>query len=137
MSQTEIDRAVSEAKMFAAADKARKDAVDARNEAESIVVQIEKNIKDVDGKIKDDDKVLLESDVRELKDLLDSHPIESLKEGDAEIFKAAKDKLLDDSNRVFSTVYQNGTETEAECNENADMDENDDDNIVDGEFKEV
>ena len=64
MSQTEIDRAVAEAKMFAAADKARKDAVDARNEAESIVVQIEKNIKDVDGKIKDDDKVLLESDVK-------------------------------------------------------------------------
>ena len=123
--------------MFAAADKARKDAVDARNEAESIVVQIEKNIKDVDGKIKADDKVLLESDVRELKDLLDSHPIESLKEGDAEIFNAAKDKLLNDSNRVFSTVYQNGTETEAEYNENADTDENDDDNIVDGEFKEV
>lgn len=137
MSQTEIDRAVSEAKMFAAADKARKDAVDARNEAESIVVQIEKNIKDVDGKIKDDDKVLLESDVMELKDLLDSHPIESLKEGDAEIFKTAKDKLLDDSNRIFSTVYQNGTETETEYNENADADENDDDNIVDGEFKEV
>lgn len=136
MSQVEIDRAVSEAQTFAAADKARKESVDARNEAESVVTQIEKNIKDVEGKIKDDDKKVLEADVEELKSLLASRPIETLKEGDADIFKAAKDKLLEDANKAFSSVYQNNSGAETET-ESSDTSGPDDDNIVDGDFKEI
>ena len=70
MSDADIDKAVKEAAEFEAQDKKRKEAIDARNEADAMVFQTEKALKDVGDKLDANDKAAVEADVQALKDVL-------------------------------------------------------------------
>ena len=88
LSQDDIERAVKEAEQFAAEDKKQKEAVDARNEAESLVYQTEKSLGELGDKISADEKASVETAVNKLKETLKGSDVEAIK-ADAEALKQA------------------------------------------------
>ena len=107
MSDADIERAVKEAAEFEAQDKKRKDAIDARNEADSIVFQTEKALADVADKVDANEKATVEADIQALKDILAKSTPESMTDADVEEIKAAKEKLMTDAQGVFTKMYEN------------------------------
>ena len=135
MSKDDIDKAVKEAEAFAAEDKKRKEEVDTRNEADSMVYQIEKSMKDFGDKVTDEDKSKVEPKLEALK--------EALKGTDIEAIKRAKEELQNAFYEVAGKIYQaNGGNPEdmaaaAQAAQAAqDSNDNNDDGAVDVEFTE-
>ena len=98
MSKEDIDKAVKEAEQFAAEDKKRKEDVDARNEADQMVYQIEKSMTDFGDKVTEDDKAKVQPKLDALK--------EALKGTDIEAIKTAKDELQKEFYEVAGKIYQ-------------------------------
>ena len=108
MSDEEIDKAVREAAQYEAEDKARKEAIDARNEADSMVFQVEKALKEVGDKVDAGEKSNVEADLQALKDLLAKTPADStMTEAQLTDIKAAKEKLMNSSQALFTKMYEN------------------------------
>ena len=89
MSDSDIDKAVKEAAEFEAQDKKRKEAIDTRNEADAMVFQTEKAIKEVGDKLDANDKAAVEADMQALKDVLAKSTPENTSEADVAEIKAA------------------------------------------------
>ena len=98
MSKEDIDKAVKEAEAFAAEDKKRKEDVDARNEADSMVYQIKKSMTDFGDKVSADDKAKVEPKITALE--------EALKGTDIEAIKKAKEELQTAFYEVAGKIYQ-------------------------------
>ena len=147
MSKEDIDKAVNEAAQFEAADKEKKEAIEVRNGADSIVFQTKKALTEVGDKISDSEKSGVEADLKALEDILSAHPLESITKDGAEQIKAAQEKLMQSSQALFTKVYEQaqaagaaGAGAEAGGSANAGQSAgtgNADDNVVDGDFKEV
>ena len=147
MSKEDIDKAVNEAAQFEAADKEKKEAIEVRNGADSIVFQTKKALTDVGDKISDSEKVGVEADLKALEDVLSANPLESITKDGAEKIKAAQEKLMQSSQALFTKVYEQaqaagaaGAGAEAGGSANAGQSAGSgsaDDNVVDGDFKEV
>ena len=136
------DRAVKEAAEFEAQDKKRKEAIDTKNDADAMVFQTEKALKEVGDKIDAADKTAVEADVQALKDLLAKATTDDLTEAQVAEIKAAKEKLMESAQKLFTKVYeqagaaagaQGGPAPEAGP---APEGFNGDD-VVDGDYKEV
>ncbi len=143
MSDDEIDRAVKEAAEFEAQDKARKEAIDTRNEAESFLFQTEKALNDVGDKISADEKASVEADAAALKEILEkTKDVELTSEQVAEI-KAAQEKLMTGAQALFTKMYEQMQGANGAGPDMSNMggaagqaaDNNDD--IIDGDFREV
>ena len=130
MSKEDIDKAVKEAEAFAAEDKKRKEDVDARNEADSMVYQIEKSMKEFGDKVTDDDKAKVEPKIEALK--------EALKGTDIEAIKAKKEELQNAFYEVAGRIYQanGGADAAAAGQAETGSDGGSDDGAVDVEFTE-
>ena len=98
MSKDDIDKAVKEAEQYAAEDKKRKEEVDARNEADQMVYQIEKSMTDFGDKVTEEDKAKVQPKLDALK--------EALKGTDIEAIKTAKDELQKEFYEVAGKIYQ-------------------------------
>ena len=104
MSDDEIDKAVKEAAEFEAQDKKRKEAIDARNDAESFVFQTEDALKQVGDSVDAADKSAVEADIAAVKSFLDAHKeAEAMTEADVAELKAAQEKL---THRVLRRYLQ-------------------------------
>ena len=140
MSDEDIDKAVKEAAEFEAADKKRKEAIDARNEADSIVFQTEKALEEAGDKVDATEKAAVEADLKDLKDLVEATKDQEMTDAQVEDLKAKKDKLMTSAQNLFTKMYeaaaqaQQGAQgaTDAGANQGA---ANDD--VVDGDYKEV
>ena len=107
MSDEEIDKAVKEAAEFEAQDKKRKEAIDARNEAESFVFQTEDALKQVGDQVDPADKSAVEADVAAVKAFLDAHKeAEQMTDADVAELKAAQEKLTQSAQKVFAKMYE-------------------------------
>jgi len=106
MSDDEIEKAVKEAQEFEAQDKKRKEAIDARNEADSFVFQTEKALNEVGDKVDANDKAAVEAELSNLKSLLDSTKDQELSESQVDEIKAAKEKLMASAQSLFAKVYE-------------------------------
>ena len=145
MSKEDIDKAVNEAAQFEAADKEKKEAIEVRNGADSIVFQTKKALTDVGDKISDSDKATVEADLKALEDVLAANPLEGITKDGAEQIKAAQEKLMQTSQALFTKVYEQAQAAGAAGAGAADagvaasegQSGNADDNVVDGDFKEV
>ena len=93
MSDEDIDKAVKEAAEFEAQDKKRKDAIDARNEADSMVFQTQKALDEAGDKLDANDKANVEADLNALKSLVESTDAENMTDAQVDEIKAAKEKL--------------------------------------------
>ena len=133
MSKDDIDRAVREAEQFAEEDKKRKDAVDAKNNGESLCFQCEKALKEFGDKVDAGDRANVESAVNALK--------EALKTDNTEDIKAKTDALQNAFYALSSKVYQqaNPEGGAPDFSQMNGMGGNDggDDNVVDADYTEA
>ncbi len=146
MSKDDIDKAVKEAAAYEAEDKKRKEAVDTRNEADSIVFQTEKAMEEVGDKIDANDKVAVEADLNALKEAINKAPAEQMTDAQVEEIKAAKEKLMNSAQKLFAKVYEQaqaaqgaaGAQGQAgpQAGQSASQAGYGDD-VVDGDYKEV
>ena len=107
LSEDEINKAVHEAEQFASEDKKRKDEVETRNHADSLVYTTEKSLKEMGDKISAEDKAKIEAEIAKVK--------AAVEKNDAAEIKTATDKLTEVSYEVFGRVYQQ----EAQAQQNA------------------
>ena len=142
MSDDDIERAVKEAAEFEAQDKKRKEAVDARNDADAIVFQTEKAMQEVGDKIDANDKTAVEADLADLKAVIDrTANVEEISDADVDALKAGKEKLMESAQKLFAKVYEQaqgaqGAGPDMGAGAGAGYTAADDD-IVDGDFREV
>ena len=141
MSDSDIEKAVKEAAEFEAQDKARKEGVDARNEADSFVFQTENAMKEVGDKLDPTLKGQVESDLQALKDLVASTDINNVTPDQTEQLKAKTETLKNSAQQLFSKMYeqaqaaQGGAQAGPDMNAGARSSSSDD--VVDGDYKEV
>ena len=140
MSDEDIDKAVKEAAEFEAADKKRKEAIDARNEADSIVFQTEKALEEAGDKVDATEKAAVEADLKELKDLVESTKDQEMTDAQVEDLKAKKDKLMTSAQNLFTKMYEAAAQAQQGAQGAADAGDNQgaaNDDVVDGDYKEV
>lgn len=107
MSDSDIDKAVREAAEYEAQDKRRKDAIDARNDADSMVFQTEKALEEVGDKLDSGDKAAVEAEITSLKAVLDRTKDQSdISDTDLDELKAGKEKLMEAAQKLFAKMYE-------------------------------
>ncbi len=131
LSDEEIDKAVREAEQYAEADKKRKEAIDAKNQADSIVFQTEKTLKDLEGKIDDSEKSAIETQLANLKSLSEGMNVETMTESDVASLKSATDALTQEFYKISEKLYQQQAQNGQAPNQGAGPD------VVDGDGKEI
>ena len=142
MSNSEIEKAIKEAAQFEKEDKQKKENVECKNEVESLVFQLEKNIKDLEDKLETKDKEDINFLLKETKDLLQK---KDLVDADYEKLRKYKDDLLNKFQTVSSKIYQsnngqiNNENFNNNFNNNTSYNDNEykEDDIVDGDFREI
>lgn len=146
MSDDEIDKAVKEAAEFEAQDKARKEAIDARNEADSFVFQTEKALKEAGDKVDAGEKANVEADLQALKDILEKTKDTEVTPDQVAEIKAAQEKLMSGAQNLFAKMYE---QAQGAAGAGPDMSgftqdagqaagsSAPDDDIIDGDFREV
>ena len=90
MSDSDIEKAVKEAAEFEAQDKKRKEAIEARNEADSFVFQTEKALNEVGDKVPESDKTQVQADLEAVKAILERTKDQEMSDSDVDELKAAK-----------------------------------------------
>jgi molecular chaperone DnaK len=107
MSDDEIDKAVREAAEFEAQDKKRKEAIDTKNNADSMVFQVENAMKDAGDKLDAADKAAVETDLNALKDLLAKYTnAEDMTDSQVAEIKAAQEKMMESAQKLFAKLYE-------------------------------
>ncbi len=149
MSDDDIDKAVREAAEFEAQDKKRKDAIDARNDADSMVFQTEKALEEVGASISDSEKASVQADINAVKAILERFPeADQMSDADLDELKAAKEKLMSGAQQVFQKMYEKaqaaqgagpdmGGYQQAGPDMGGYQQAGPDDDVVDADYKEV
>ena len=130
LNDDEIDRAVKEAEKFAAEDEKRKEAVDVKNNADSLLYQTEKTLKDLGDKVEAADKSSIEEKLSALRAVKDGADIEGIKK--------ATEELTEAFHAVSSKLYQQAGPEAGPDMGGANAGNSDapkDDNVVDADFK--
>ena len=149
MSDDEIDKAVREAAEYEAQDKKRKEAIDARNDADSFVFQTQQALDQVGANLDAADKSEVENDMNAVKSFLDAHQnAEEMTEADVTELKSLQEKLTQSAQKVFAKMYEQTQAAQGAAGAGPDMGNmggagstgstgaaNDD--VVDADFKEV
>ncbi|MDO5146413.1 MAG: molecular chaperone DnaK [Eubacteriales bacterium] len=137
MSDEDIEKAVREAAEFEAQDKKKKEAIDARNDADSMVFQTEKALEEVGDKIDEAEKTTVQADITKLKEILDRTTVDNMSEADVAEINEAKEQLMKDAQSLFGKMYeqaqgaaQGAPDTDANATYNSD-------DVVDADYKEV
>ena len=144
MSDSEIDKAVKEAAEFEAQDKKRKEGIDTRNNADSMVFQVENALKEAGDKIDANDKAAVETDLNALKDLLAQTANAELTDAQIADIKAAQEKMMESAQKLFAKMYEQTQQAGGQAGPNpgagAAQGGNEagyNDDVVDADYKEV
>ena len=147
MSDDEIEKAVQEAAQFEAEDKKRKEGIDARNEADSLVFQTQKALDEVGDKVDASEKEKVQADIDKLKELVEKSNPESMTDAEISDINAAKEALMQSAQNVFQKMYEGaqaaggaagpdmGAGAGPDMGANTSQDNADD--VVDGDYREV
>jgi molecular chaperone DnaK len=127
LSEADIERMVKEAEANAEADKKQREAIEAKNQAESLIHSTEKSLKDYGDKVGADDKTAIETAIADLKGVLEGD--------DAEAIKERTNALAEASMKLGEAMYK-ASQAEAEAKA-AGGDKAADDDVVDADFEEV
>jgi len=140
LSDADIEKAVKEAAEFEAQDKKRKEAVETRNDADSMVFQTEKALTEAGDKLSAEDKSQVEADLARLKELVEKSNPEVMSEGEVADIKAAKEKLMESAQTLFSKLYE---QSQGAAGAGPDMHaaggtgDTYTDDVVDGDYREI
>ena len=134
LSDDEIDKMVKDAEANAETDKKKREEVDVKNQADSLVFQVEKNIKEHGDKISAEDKSKIEADLKDLK--------EALEKNDAEVIKQKTQDLTQSSMKMGEEMYKDQQSTEAPSaeqpqQENKSDENKNEDDVIDADYEEV
>jgi molecular chaperone DnaK len=131
LSDEEIEKMVKDAEANKDADKKKRESVDVRNQADTLIHSTEKNLKEHGSKVSDAEKKAIEDGSNELK--------ESLKGEDIENIKKKTETLVQASMKLGEAIYksQQGAKPESGKDDGNDEKEKKDDNVVDADFEEV
>ena len=99
LSEDEINKKVREAEQFAQEDKKKKEIVETKNNAESLIYQTEKTLKDLEGKISEEEKSSINAKIEDLKSALTTDNVEDI--------KAKNDALTQEFYKISEKLYQN------------------------------
>ena len=145
MSDEDIEKAVKEAAEYEAQDRKRKEAIDARNDADSFVFQTEKALNEVGDKIDASEKSSLEADLNDLKAFLDSTKDTEMTESQVAELKAKQEALMSKAQNLFTKMYENmqggagaaGPDMSNMNGAEQPQDAGAADDVVDGDYREV
>jgi molecular chaperone DnaK len=136
LSEEEIDKLVKDAELHAEEDKKKKELVEARNAADSLVYTTEKSLKDLGDKVDAETKANVESAVADLKKAMEGE--------DAEEIKQKSEALTQVSHKIAEAMYQQAAQDGAQAGPEAGPEAADaagaqaaDDDVVDADFEEV
>ncbi len=131
LSDEEIEKMVKDAEANKDADKKKRESVDVRNQADTLIHSTDKNLKEHGSKVSDADKKAIEDASTALK--------ESLKSEDTENIKKKTETLVQASMKLGEAIYKSQQSTKPESNKDEGKDEKEkkDDNVVDADFEEV
>ena len=130
LSASEIDQMVKDAEANASADEKHKEAIEARNHADTLIYSAEKNLKEYGDKIPVDDKNELESAISNLRSILDSE--------DSDAIKAKTETLMNATMKIGQHMYKQDDGAEnAHAESEVETENKGDENVVDAEFEEV
>ncbi len=127
LSEEEIDKMVKEAEANKEADNKKKELVDAKNDAEQMILQTEKAIKDLGDKVDESEKKEAEEKINDLK--------EKVAKDDVEEIKKAKDNLQEIAYKLAAKVYEQAQKTEKE-QEQGEAKEQEQSDVKDAQFEE-
>ena len=125
LNEEEIEKKVKEAEMYAQEDAKKKDLIEAKNNADSIIYQSENTLKDVEGKISDADKTKIEDAIKGLKDVKDGEDLEAIKSKTEELTQA----FYAISEEIYKQQGAQGQAGGAEAKQ--------DDDVVDADYEVV
>ncbi len=145
MSDSDIDKAVKEAAEFEAQDKKRKEAIDARNDADSMVFQTEKALEEVGAQVDPADKSAVEAELTSLKAVLERTKDQAdISDADLDELKNGKEKLMNAAQKVFAKVYEQAQAAQGAAGQagpdmgaGAGTGAGASDDVVDGDYREV
>ena len=133
LSDEDIERMVKEAEENAESDKKKRELVDTRNQADSLVNETEKNLKEHGDKVSEADKKKIESDIEELKKVKDGEDLEAI--------KSKTEQLVQSSLKLGEAIYkqnpQGGAPQPDPSGDEPSSDKKNDEKVVDAEFEEV
>jgi molecular chaperone DnaK len=127
LSDADIEKMVKEAEQNAEADKRKREAVEAKNQAESLIHSTEKSLKEYGDKVSAEDKTAIETAITDLRGVIDGE--------DGEVIKEKTEALAQASMKLGEAMYK-ASQAEAEAKANGTADDEDDD-VVDADFEEV
>ncbi|MBS6721713.1 MAG: molecular chaperone DnaK [Clostridiales bacterium] len=141
MSEEDIDKAVKEAAEYEAQDKKKKEAIDARNDADNMVFQTEKALEEAGDKISDAEKTTVQADITKVKEILDRTTADNMTDADVSEINEAKEQLMKDAQTLFAKMYEQAQQNaqggpQAAPGGDANATYNADD-VVDADYKEV
>ncbi|MDU5570289.1 MAG: molecular chaperone DnaK [Peptoniphilus harei] len=128
LNEEEIEKKVKEAEMYAQEDAKKKDLIEAKNNADSIIYQSENTLKDVEGKISDADKTKIEDAIKGLKDVKDGEDLEAIKSKTEELTQA----FYAISEEIYKQQGQAG-----QADQTGATDAKQDDDVVDADYEVV
>jgi len=129
LSDEEINKMVKEAESNKEADKKKREAVDARNQADTLIHSTEKNLKEHGSKVSDADKKAIEDASSNLRNALKGTDVEEIKKKTQELVQA--------SMRLGEAIYKSQQSAKPEGKNDSNKEEKKDDNVVDADFEEV
>ncbi len=131
LSDEEINKMVKDAEANKEADKKKRDTVDARNQADSLVFSTEKSLKEHGDKISAEEKTAIETGIADLK--------KSLEGTDSEDIKKKTQNLIQSSMKLGEAVYKSQQKDQSKTTDDKDAkpDKNEKENVVDADFEDV
>lgn len=132
LSEEEIDKAVKEAEQFAEQDKKRKESIEVKNEADSMIFQTEKALEELGDKIDASEKSAVEGALNGLKDTVKDIQVENMTDADVENIKSATEALKQEFYKISEKLYQQAQTAQGETPQGGN-----DADVVDGEGKEL
>ena len=129
LSDEDIEKMVKDAEANAESDKKKRELVDTRNQADSMIHSSEKNLSEYGDKVTADEKAAIEKDVKALKDLLESEDLEKI--------KSALEALTQSSMKLGEAMYKEQQAAAGAAEPNQGDGQPKDENVVDADFEEV
>ena len=142
MSDDDIEKAVREAAEYEAQDKKRKEAVDAKNDADSMVFQVEKALDEAGDKLDANDKTAVQADLAALKEKTEKMDPNTMSDADVAELKEGQEKLMQSAQKLFAKMYEQaqgaaGAGPDMGGAQGGSAEAGYDDNVVDADYTEV
>ena len=133
LSEEEIDKMVKEAESNAEEDKKKREVIDTKNQADTMVHSAEKNLKEFGDKVSDQEKTAIENDIKSLKESLESDDIEQIKKG----LEALTQSSMKLGEAMYKAQQQENPQPQNDAGQQGPDSEKKDEKVVDAEFEEV